>query len=133
MESRLPLRCQVSRRALRRQAWLITLARSLDDLIGWIFQSEIPASPDCGFYLALWKKGKLSLLVPDGTCLGLNEVNPDGLHVCLDRPRGLKFEKDTWRGTPHNALLICLPLSERAADKLRWNSLSVSLSLLGTL
>lgn len=71
--------------------------------------------------------------MPDGTSLSLDEVNPDGLHVCPDWPRGLEFENDTWRATPHNALLICLPLFGRAADELRWNGLSVSLSLLGTL
>lgn len=117
----------------QRQAWLIMLARSLEDLIGQIFPFEILMNPDYGFHLALWKKGKLSLLVSDETCLGLDKVNPDRSHVCLDLLRGLEFKKDTWRETPHNALLIRLPLSEHATNGLRWNKLSISLSLLGTL
>ena len=29
-------------------------------------------------------------------------VIPDGLSVCLGWPKGLEFEKDTWREAPHS-------------------------------
>lgn len=58
-------RCQVSRSALRHQVWLITHTKSLEDLIGLVCPSKSPTSLACRFRLSLWKKGDLSLLVPD--------------------------------------------------------------------
>ena len=55
----------------------------------------------CPFCLALWKKESFSLLVPDGAYLGPDEVIPDELYVCSERPKGLKSGKDTWREAPH--------------------------------
>ena len=54
--------------------------------------------------------------MPDITYLGLDGMIPNGLHTCPIRPRGFEFERDTWRETPHNAQLTCLPVFDRVAD-----------------
>ena len=54
----------------------------------------------CLFHLALWKKENFSLLVSGGAYLGSDGVIQDDLYICLGRPKGLKFGKDTWRETP---------------------------------
>ena len=129
MGSRPPLRCQVFGPALKRQVRLITHAKNLEDLTKLIFSSESSMSPGHRFRLALWEKKTLSFLVLDGTHLCLDGMILDGYHVCLRRPRGLGLERDTWRGTPHNAPLIYLPLFSQVADGLRQNGLSVSSGL----
>ena len=106
MGSRLPLRCQVFGPTLRRQVRLITHVKNLEDLIGLIFLSESSTSLNCRFCLALWEKETLSLLVPDETHLCLDRMIPDGYHVCPRRPRGLRLERDMWRGTPHNDQIL---------------------------
>ena len=129
MGSRPPLRCQVFGPMLKRQVRLITYAKNLGDLTGLIFQSESLMSPGHRFRLALWEKRILSFLVPELTHLCLDGIIPDRYHVCLRQPRGLGLERDTWRGTPHNAPLIRLPLFSQVADGLRQNGLSVSSGL----
>ena len=115
--------------ALKRQVRLITHAKNLEDLTELIFSSESSMSPGHRFHLALWEKETFSFFVPDRTHLRLDRMIPDGYHVCLRRPRGLGLERDTWRGTPHNAPLIRLPLFSQVADGLRQNGLSVSSGL----
>ena len=98
--SNMPLRCQVSGSAFKHQMWLITHAKSLEDLTRLICPSETPVSLACQFHPTLWNKGNLSLLVPNETYLGLDGVIPNELQVCPDRPKGLELENNTWRETP---------------------------------
>ena len=112
----LSLRHQSSSPKLRHQAWLITHARNLENLIGWICpfdrSSWLSLSILSGFVvpskrsidlvylcrLALWKKESfLLLLVPDEAYLGPNRVILDELYVCSKRSKGLESGKDTWR------------------------------------
>ena len=120
----LSLRHQSSSPKLRHQAWLITHARNLENLIGWICpfdrSSWLSLSILSGFVvpskrsidlvylcrLALWKKESfLLLLVPDEAYLGPNRVILDELYVCSKRSKGLESGKDTWREAPHNMAL----------------------------
>ena len=55
----------------------------------------------CPFHLALWEKETFSLQVPDEAYFGLDGVILDGLYAGLGRPKGLEFEKDTWREALH--------------------------------
>ena len=108
MGSRLLLRCQVFGSTLRRQVRLIMHVKNLEALIGLIFLFESSTSLDCRFRLASWEKETLSLLVPDETHLCLDRMIPDGYHVCPRRPRGLRLERDMWRGTPHKDQILGL-------------------------
>ncbi|RVW86116.1 hypothetical protein CK203_038000 [Vitis vinifera] len=54
--------------------------------------------------------------MPDGTYLGLDGMIPNKLHTCPRQPKGLEFERDTWRGTPHNAPLTHPLVFDRVAN-----------------
>ena len=76
-------------------------ARSPEDLTGLICPSKTLVSLAYRFHQTLWNKGNLSLLVSDGTYLGLDGVIPDGLQVYPSRSNGLELENNTWKETPH--------------------------------
>ena len=62
---------------------------------GIVSSSEMSTGLVCPFRLALWKKKNFSLQVPDKAYLGPDEVIPKELYVCLGRPKGLQYGKDT--------------------------------------
>ena len=111
--SRSTLRYQASRLTLKHQAWKTTHARTSEDLTGWIClfdrsswlslsilsnivgPSKRLTNLVCPLCLALWKKERFSLLVPDGAHLGPNGVILDGLSIYPRQPKGFESEKDT--------------------------------------
>ena len=53
----------------------------------------------------------------NGAYLGPNRVILDELYVCLGRPKGLEFGKDTWREAPTLQTSLHLKWAELVVEK----------------